>query len=153
MLVWTNVPRTNVAWTNVPMTYGIWQRWPPIRGWIFYENQGNFSQRLQTNSSPKVTRKPHNQHNNLHISIKFSTNFKNICQHEETLPQNTKKGKPFPNILFVNNVKYSPLPRKLLIMFGPNWFSTSWDIADCCLDKFCQDKCHCNWWHPFKMVP
>ena len=32
------------------------------QGWIFYENQGNFSQRLQTNSSPKVTRKSYNQH-------------------------------------------------------------------------------------------
>ena len=56
-----------------------------------------------------MTRKSYNQHNNLHISLEFSKNFKNICQNEETLPQNTKKGKLFPNILFGNNVKYSPL--------------------------------------------
>ena len=66
-------------------------------------------QRLQTNSSSKVTRKPYDRHNNSHILLEFSKNFKNICQHEETLPQNTKKGKLFPNILFGNNVKYSPL--------------------------------------------
>ena len=47
-------------------------------------------------------------------------------------------------------------PWKLLLMFGPNWFSNSWDIANmdkCCLVKCCLDKCHCIWWHPFKMVP
>ena len=30
-------------------------------------------------------------------------------KEEETLPKNTKKWKLFPNILFGNNVKYSPL--------------------------------------------
>ena len=54
-------------------------------------------------------RKPYNRHNNLHISLEFSKNFKIIGQNEETLPQNTKKGKLFPNISFGNNVKYSPL--------------------------------------------
>ena len=59
-------------------------------------------------------RKPYNRHNNSHISLEFSKNFKNICQNEETLPQNTKKGKLFPNILFGNNVKYSPLSNCVL---------------------------------------
>ena len=45
-----------------------------------------------------------------------------------------------------------PLP----LMFGQNWFSNSCDIANmdtCFLGKCCLDKCHCIWWHLFKMVP
>ena len=48
------------------------------------------------------------QSNNSHISLEFSKNFENICQNEETFPQNTKKGKLFPNILFGNNVNIHP---------------------------------------------
>ena len=47
-------------------------------------------------------------------------------------------------------------PRNLLLKFGQNRVSNSWDIPDmdkCRHDKCCLDKCHCDSWNLFKMVP
>ena len=54
-------------------------------------------------------RKPYNRQDNSYFSLEFAKKVKNFHQNEETLPKNTKKWKLFPNILFGNNVKYSPL--------------------------------------------
>ena len=52
-------------------------------------------------------------------------------------------------------------PRNLLLKFGQNQVSNSWDIPDmdkccqdkCCKDKCCLDKCYCDSWNQFKIVP
>ena len=47
-------------------------------------------------------------------------------------------------------------PRNLPLKFGQNWVNNSWDIPD--MDKYrqdkcCMDKCHCDSWNLYKMVP
>ena len=47
-------------------------------------------------------------------------------------------------------------PRNLLLKFGQNLVSNSWDIPDmekCCQDKCCRDKCYCDSWSQFKIIP
>ena len=49
---------------------------------------------------------------------------KNIHRHKETLSKTTIEWKPFPNILFWNNVKYSPLK---IEEWGEGLVQTGWN--------------------------
>ena len=58
------------------------------------------------------------------FSSKISNVFKNIHQNKETLSKTTIEWKPFPNILFWNNVKYSPLK---IEEWGEGLVQTGWN--------------------------
>ena len=58
------------------------------------------------------------------FSSKISNVFKNIHQNKETLSKTTIEWKPFPNILFWNNVKYSPLK---IEEWGEGLVRTGWN--------------------------
>ena len=58
------------------------------------------------------------------FSSKISNVFKNIHRNKETLSKTTIEWKPFPNILFWNNVKYSPLK---IEEWGEGLVRTGWN--------------------------
>ena len=92
------------------------------------------------------------------VTVKFIKNFNNkiLLKKNVHLKKISTKEKCSKKNISSNRNCVSDVPRNLPLKFCQNHVSNCGDIPDlykCRKDKYCMDKCHCDNWNMFKMVP